>query len=102
MMPHPECIRALDKPVHLVAANQGVGNRLEVRMFVVNSPVCVVCGNHTVFFLSDEERAAMNSGKLIQDALPDWTAEQREVLISGTHPQCWTSLYGEENDDEQI
>jgi len=102
MPPQVVCIRDLDRPVEESLADRSVGNSLEVRMFVVNSPVCPVCGNHTVFFLSNEERAAMNSGKLIQDALPEWTAEQREVLISGTHPQCWTSLYGEENDNEQI
>lgn len=63
-------------------------------MFVVNSPVCVVCGHHSLFLLSDEERAALNSGKLMQDALPDWTADERELMISGTHAFCWNRTFG--------
>jgi hypothetical protein len=33
-------------------------------------------------------------GKLIQQALPGLTADQREQLISGTCPSCWKAMFG--------
>ena len=37
------------------------------------------------------------AGKLIQDALPELDADERELLISGTCHECWTQLYPEED-----
>lgn len=33
-------------------------------------------------------------GVLIQDALPGLSPEERELLISGTCPECWEYMYG--------
>jgi hypothetical protein len=33
-------------------------------------------------------------GKLIQDAMPYLSAEEREFLISGIHPDEWNALFG--------
>lgn len=35
-------------------------------------------------------------GKHAQDVWPEKTADERELLITGTHPECWTKLFGEE------
>lgn len=37
-------------------------------------------------------------GAFIQDALPDLTADEREILISGICTECWKNIFGE--DDE--
>ena len=39
------------------------------------------------------------NGPFIQDAWPESTAEQREQVISGTHPECWNEMFGEEDDE---
>jgi transcriptional regulator GlxA family with amidase domain len=40
-------------------------------------------------------------GENIQNAFPDMSAADREILISGTHAACWDKLFpGEEGDDE--
>lgn len=36
----------------------------------------------------------------IQVIFPDLTADEREVLISGTHPECWDRLFPPEEEDE--
>ena len=36
---------------------------------------------------------------LIQHAFPEMPMETRELLISGTHPECWDSLYKDEDDE---
>jgi len=33
---------------------------------------------------------------LIQEAFPRLTADQRELIQSGTHSKCWNEMFGEE------
>lgn len=35
-------------------------------------------------------------GEYVQVAFPDLTAAEREVLISGTHDECWDEMMGDE------
>jgi len=37
-----------------------------------------------------------DAGKLIQDALPYLSAEEREFLVSGINPTEWSELYEED------
>ncbi len=37
-------------------------------------------------------------GELIQFAMPDLSADEREMLMTGTCPPCWDKMFGE--DDE--
>jgi hypothetical protein len=56
---------------------------------------CVMCGKSSTV---DADRAAIDrwkGGAYIQQAFPDWSADQRELLVSGTHPECWDTLMGE-------
>lgn len=41
-----------------------------------------------------EQYLKWRMGKLIQDAFPDKSPDEREVMISGTHPACFEMLYG--------
>lgn len=34
-------------------------------------------------------------GTMIQDAMPELSADIREMFISGTCPQCWEDMFGE-------
>jgi hypothetical protein len=38
-------------------------------------------------------------GELIQDAFPDMTADNRELLISGIHPACWDAMFNTEEEE---
>lgn len=47
------------------------------------------------------KRSAYNkwqSGILAQNAFPDLSLEDREFLISGTSPEGWNKMFGEESD----
>lgn len=37
---------------------------------------------------------------LIQDALPERDADFRELVKTGTHPECWDTMFPEEEDDD--
>jgi hypothetical protein len=43
-----------------------------------------------------EQVELWQNGMLIQDAMPQASADEREFLISGCTPACWDQLGGEE------
>tara|TARA_R110000796_G_scaffold158021_1_gene274750 strand:+ start:285 stop:485 length:201 start_codon:yes stop_codon:yes gene_type:complete len=43
-----------------------------------------------------EQVELWQNGTLIQDAMPQASADEREFLISGCTPACWALLEGEE------
>ncbi len=55
---------------------------------------CVVCGQHAVIELDPVKIARWKAGGLVQDVWPEQSDEWREMLITGTHPKCWTDLFG--------
>jgi len=65
-------------------------------MFVdVETPKCVRCGNRGLLKDVDYDRLERwLAGEYIQDALPMLTADERELLISGTHAHCWQAMWG--------
>lgn len=56
---------------------------------------CIVCHKAGVVKVDDQEILAWMQGAHIQDALSN-SAEEREMIISGTHPACFTELFGSE------
>lgn len=62
---------------------------------VVTTPACIACGRHSEIELTDTEVAAMKSGALIQNAMPERSADERELMITGTHGECWDNMFGE-------
>lgn len=61
---------------------------------------CRMC--HEVHFIDVpiDGFVAWQSGELIQDALPELSADQRELLISGTCGMCWSDMFGSSDEDE--
>lgn len=51
--------------------------------------------------MTDEEYAAMADPDRpsIQNVLPSWPASKRELLISGTHPECWDHFMKDIDDE---
>ncbi len=64
-------------------------------MNVLTRP-CVMCGNRST--LRDVDALGYirwsELGEDILRALPDLDADQRELLISGTHAHCWEKMWG--------
>ena len=63
---------------------------------VVKTKTCTVCGEYEVWSLDRQAVEIWQGGEYIQNAFPDMSAEDRELLISGTHPACWNKLFGED------
>ncbi len=66
----------------------------------VITPACRVCGErgtlHDVDALGYIRWSEL--GENIQDALPGLDADQRELLMTGTHAHCWERLFGPDDD----
>lgn len=62
----------------------------------VMTPRCVVCNKQAVIEGVDALGYIRWSelGENIQDALPELDADQRELLITGTHAHCWEVMWG--------
>lgn len=63
----------------------------------ITCPTCNVCGDRAVLRGVDALGVFewQVIGKNIQDALPELTDGDRELLITGTHPQCWDIMFDE-------
>lgn len=56
---------------------------------------CIHCGKTgTVTVPKAELEAATKLDGPIQQRFPNLTTEQREQIISGTHPACWDEMFG--------
>ena len=60
--------------------------------YVTNA--CQFCGAASTVELTAAEVAAWLTGAPIQDAMPDRPAPSRELVRNGTHPECWTAMFG--------
>ena len=61
---------------------------------------CPCCGCENVVSMTDEQYVEYSAGyKNIQFIFPDWSAEKRELLISGVCPKCWRNIFDISADD---
>jgi hypothetical protein len=66
----------------------------------IHTNSCLYCGTENVIKIDQEDYIKWKVQKTyIQEVFPWLDKEQRELLISGTHPQCWDEVFPD--DDEQ-
>lgn len=65
----------------------------------VETKACMICHKRSKITIPTEALRRWNEGAFIQVAWPDSTPEEREMLITGTHPDCWDAAFPEEEDD---
>jgi hypothetical protein len=69
-------------------------------MKVLTKP-CIHCKLPTVIMMTADQFARVQKGKeLVQDIFPDWSPEDRELVISGTHNECWIKLFPPRDEEE--
>ncbi len=67
-----------------------------MRTVLVTCPECLHCGKSAEVELDASAVERWQRGAYIQDVFPDMSPDERELLISGTHPKCWIALMGGE------
>ena len=58
-------------------------------------PKCVECGKQATLMISKAQLVKWLEGDYIQVAMPQLSADDRELIISGTHPKCFEELFGD-------
>jgi hypothetical protein len=61
---------------------------------VVGTDKCSWCGDIGEVEVPTAGFFARQLGAPIQEAYPDLHKGLREQLVSGTHPECWTEMFG--------
>ena len=61
----------------------------------VKTGKCIMCGESSELEVDAKGYRLWQGGMLIQRALPELPKDQRELLISGTHPKCWEQMMKE-------
>ena len=54
---------------------------------------CRKCNDQVEMKVNIDDVTAWENGKLIQDAMPYLTPDEREILISGTCGPCFDNMY---------
>jgi hypothetical protein len=55
---------------------------------------CKWCEKCYELNVSTKRFALWKKGELIQDVMPELSADERELLISGTCGECWDKMFG--------
>ena len=66
---------------------------------IYQTPSCFVCGRASLIELPAATAAALSAGAPVQVLLPEMPRPEREQLVSGTHPACWTAVFGGPDDE---
>jgi hypothetical protein len=66
---------------------------------VVTTMPCIECGKKTEVEVDPVAwENYTRRGMYVQEAFPDWSADRRELLITGTHPECWSKIFPPEEE----
>ena len=66
----------------------------------VTSRPCVMCGETSIVKMLTHHYLEWQKGGLIDRVCPEMPKETREVLITGTHHECWDKMFLIEEDEE--
>jgi len=67
---------------------------IQAKAIQYETAACMFCQQVSGVELTVAEAAAWRSGVVIQDAMPERPAPERELIRSGIHPECWAINFG--------
>ena len=67
-------------------------------MVTITTRPCMICQQASTIAANELQAAAYAHGLPVQDIWPHMPRAEREVLISGIHPDCWAGLFGPDDD----
>ena len=73
----------------------------EKSLFSVTKTCSWCCGFSAISMTYRQHEAYVKRDSYIQDIFPHISHSLREVLITGTHPECWIEMFAELDEDEE-
>lgn len=84
-----DCIEALlDKKIN-------ERNVMAEKLIRYVTPTCPYCKSATIIMVSEKSLRDWQNGVHIQDAFIDMVTDEREMLKTGIHPECWLVLFND-------
>jgi hypothetical protein len=73
---------------------------LRSQVMVTLSPPCPECEERSQILMTREQADRWDGGRgpFVQVVFWDWTADERELLLTGTHPECWDAMFPPESE----
>ena len=65
------------------------------RTLPVQTKPCRLCGESGIVLVTPAGLESWQAGELIQRAMPELSASEREQLMTGIHGECWDQVFGE-------
>jgi hypothetical protein len=79
-----------------------IPDQINSQVVTVRTPECPECHQSSLVRLSKGQYDLLISNQgHIQDVFPGWSADQRELLISGTHKECWVKIFTDRDEDPE-
>jgi len=75
--------------------------QFQFETITIKTRACIHCHKQSDITVLKSDFERWQSGALIQKAFPEMPLEQRELLQTGIHPECWTILFPEDEDDQE-
>lgn len=63
---------------------------------IIETKPCPVCQRTSRMEVDGASYMRWVGGELIQIAFPSMSIDDRELMITGTHPECWKKIFPEE------
>jgi len=73
---------------------------LHMAQVVYETKACMRCRQKSQVTVDADALKRWQSGELVQRAFPLMTPDERELLITGTHPECWRAMFRDEDDED--
>lgn len=73
-----------------------IGKDIQADTYEVETQPCIVCNKVSTLDIPTQGMFYYNQGKLIQECFPELSIGDRELLITGTHDECFDTLNIEE------
>lgn len=70
-------------------------------MHDVRTVPCLGCKTTAIFTMTEGQFKRFKAGDRVQDIFPDWSDDDREMLISGTCPSCFEEMFPEDEEEEE-
>jgi hypothetical protein len=64
-------------------------------LILVTTKPCGICGKTTAMHLSQKDLNAWRDGMSVQEAFPYLSPASRELILTGTHNNCWPRMAGD-------
>jgi hypothetical protein len=65
-------------------------------LIAIKTDPCPACNEWSTVIVEEDDYGAWVAGLFVQDAFPYLNADSRELLMTGTHPECWESIFTDE------